>query len=102
MAWLIAGQNHCWNGSNIGEGSYATAHRAEWQGVEVAGEKLHNIFMDTRAVGDGERQLKLEEFGWERDRLYQLNHPNLTQMFAVAEVDNFPALVIELMSATLQ
>ena len=88
-------------GSKLGEGSYATVHRAEWHGVDVAVKQLHNIFTDTDVVGERGRQLKLQEFGQEIDRLCRLRHPNLTQMFGVGEVDGLPALVTELMSGTL-
>ena len=85
----------------LGRGSYAVVRKAEWQGTEVAVKILHPLLIDPNEVDSASRAAQLRGFGREIDKLRQLIHPHLTQFLGVTSVLDDPALVIELMSASL-
>eukprot|EP00117_Sycon_ciliatum_P037158 scpid40717/ scgid3543/ Tripartite motif-containing protein 71; Protein lin-41 homolog len=83
----------------LGRGSFAVVYKSKWCGLKVAAKALHSILIDRRNQG---RDVVLHDFGAEIARMARLRHPHLCPIFGVGMVGTTPAIVVELMSDTLE
>ena len=83
----------------LGRGSFAVVYKSKWCGLKVAAKALHSILIDRRNQG---RDVVLHDFGAEIARMARLRHPHLCPIFGVSMVGTTPAIVVELMSDTLE
>ncbi|XP_065180521.1 tripartite motif-containing protein 2-like isoform X2 [Sycon ciliatum] len=83
----------------LGRGSFAVVYKSKWCGLKVAAKALHSILIDGRNQG---RDVVLHDFGAEIARMARLRHPHLCPIFGVGMVGTTPAIVVELMSDTLE
>ncbi|XP_065180474.1 tripartite motif-containing protein 2-like [Sycon ciliatum] len=83
----------------LGRGSFAVVYKSKWCGLKVAAKALHSILIDGRNQG---RDVVLHDFGEEIARMARLRHPHLCPIFGVGMVGTTPAIVVELMSDTLE
>ncbi|XP_065195944.1 serine/threonine-protein kinase svkA-like isoform X2 [Sycon ciliatum] len=83
----------------LGRGSFAVVYKSKWCGLKVAAKAFHSILIDR---GNQGRDVVLHDFGAEIARMARLRHPHLCPIFGVGMVGTTPAIVVELMSDTLE
>ena len=86
----------------LGEGSYGKVSAGKWNGAPVAVKMLHGIFFE---LGLARSQLDyfLEKFRDEWQTMKVLRHPNIVQLFGVADARSAQVkIVTELMDESLQ